>query len=146
MELTEHQKRLQRVYASAPIMRFYNTSYLGFTEEGTKLTLQIEPKYLQGEKTLHSSVSFRMLDDAAWFACAVAETTNFIITKSFTIELQQSVSEGKITAIGTVTSNDKNGLTAKSELYDENDQLIATGSGTFEVADRPWTEVFGYSS
>ena len=146
MELTDHQKRLQRVYASAPIMRFYNTSYLGFTEEGTKLTLQVDPKYFHAERAMHGSVYFRMLDDAAYFACAGIEDDKFIVTKNFNVELLRPVSSGKITAIGSVTGSNKKGYQAKSELYDENEQLIATGTGNFVRMDRPWTEVFGYSS
>ena len=146
MELTDHQKRLQRVYASAPIMRYYNTSYLGFTEEGTKLTLQVEGKYLVGENTLHSSVSFRMLDDAAWFACAAAETEHFIEIRSFNVEFVRPVTGGKITAVGTVTNKTDSSFEAKAELFDENEQLVASGTGQIARTDRPWADVFGYSS
>jgi len=146
METTDHYKRLERVYASAPILRFYNTSYIRFSETETTTTLQVEEKYFHGQKALHGSVYFRMLDDAAYFACAAKEPEKFLVTKSFNTELLRPVSEGKITAVGTVTGDAKNGYTARAELKDDKNQLLAIGEGVFVRTNTNWTEVFGYSS
>lgn len=146
MEMNEHYKRLQRVYASAPIVRFYNTSYIRFTDENTVATLQVEAKYFHAQKAMHGSVYFRMLDDAAYFASAAKEPDFFLVTKTFTTNLLRPVSKGKIRAVGTVTGEVENGYTAKAELFDENDLLLATGNGEFVRTGTHWTKVFGYSS
>ncbi len=146
METIEHQKRLQRVYASAPIMRFYNTSYLRFLEEGTTTTLTVESKYFHGQRALHNSVYFRMLEDAAYFACAAQEPDFHLSTSSFTTNFEEPVSTGKIKAIGTVLKSTKDGYTATAELKDENDVVLATGKGTYKRTEMKWAKVFGYSS
>lgn len=127
-------------------MRFYNTSYLRFSEDEVRISLDVNRKYFHGEQAVHGSVYFRMLDDAAYFASAAREMEHFLVTKSFNIELLRPVSAGKITAVGTVTAHSKKGYEASATLYDADEKALARGSGIFVTTSKPWAEVFGYSS
>ncbi len=146
MESAEHFRRLERMYASAPIQRFYNTTYIKIAEESIEITLQVEKKYWHAAHGMHGSVYFRLLDDAAYLAAASVERDFFLLTSTFSIDFHKPVKTGKVTAVGTVQKKLKNGYTAKAVLYNEAGEELASGSGTFVRSKKPLARALGYSS
>lgn len=69
--IEEHFRKLERMYhLSAPINKeIYNGIQLNVFNERAEITLKIEPKYFHAANSLHGSVYFKMLDDAAFFCC-----------------------------------------------------------------------------
>lgn len=79
----------------------------------------------------HGSVYFKLLDDAAYFACQTVIEDHFIVTTNFSINLLHPVTKGIVRAERTVDYIGGNLFTASARLVDEKGRLCATGQGQF---------------
>ncbi len=86
-----------------------------------------------------------MLDDAAWFAVNSLVTDVFVLTTAFTTYLTRPVTSGTLTAIGEVVNEGRTQWLAESVVYDDEDQEVGRGSGTFVRSRSPLTPEIGYS-
>ena len=145
MSETEHFRRLERMYLSAPVNKeIYKGITLVVSPERAELTLQVEPKFFHAANATHGSVYFKMLDDAAFFAVNSVVQETFVYTVSFNIQLLRPVAEGIIKSVGELKFKSTNLFIADSALYDENNKLIGRGSGNFMKSKIALTEEIGY--
>jgi uncharacterized protein (TIGR00369 family) len=127
--MEEHYRKLERMYAVAPINRFY-TPDLTVGEGTAEVSFDVvEPMHHSGG-AMHGSVYFKALDDAAWFAVNSLVTEVFVLTARFEVTLLRPVSEGRIRAVGRVTSRGER-FEAEAELFDEQGRKVALGRGEF---------------
>ncbi len=105
---------------------------------------EVDPRHFHAAGSLHGSVYFKGLDDAAFFAVSSVVRDVFVLTASFTVYLTRPVSGGVLRAEGRVTSRSRNLYVAESVLYLEPDREAARGSGTFMRSRLPLTEEVGY--
>ena len=122
----------------------YNSVQIEVTAEKAEISMQIEPKYFHAGNSLHGSVYFKMLDDAAYFAVNSIVIDSFVYTTSFTIQILRPVKTGKIKAIGELKFKSKNLFIADAILYDEKNREIARGTGNFMKSSIPLNETIGY--
>jgi len=127
----EHFDRLKKMYALAPIHKFYEGIELELEEQKSKITLPIDERYFHGGMAIHGSVYFKLLDDAAYFACQTLVTDFFLVTTSFNINLLKPIIEGKIYAAGEVDYTSDKLFKGYANLYDERGRLCGTGRGQF---------------
>jgi len=145
MSETEHFRRLERMYLSAPVNNeIYKGIILLVSPERAELTLQVEPKFFHAANAIHGSVYFKMLDDAAFFAVNSVVQETFVYTVSFNIQLLRPVTEGIIRSVGELKFKSTNLFIADAALYDENNKLIGRGSGNFMKRKIALTEEIGY--
>lgn len=142
--LQEHYRKLENMYLAAPTSRFYQNSSIKVSEGQAEISLPIREAYFHAAGAVHGSVYFRMMDDAAYFAASSAVPDVFILTATFNIEFIRPVSEGKITAIGKLTSQSDDRLTAEAALLNEAGKEVARGSGTFARSKRELSAELGY--
>jgi uncharacterized protein (TIGR00369 family) len=128
--LEDHFRKLEHLYRIAPINAFYEPA-LTITEGAAELSIEIQPKMHHAVGAVHGSVYFKALDDSAFFAANSLETEVFLLTASFNIHLIRPVTEGRITAHGTLTEQTGRVFFAESKLRDGKGNLIGTGAGTF---------------
>jgi len=95
-------------------------------------------------RSLHGSLCFKMLDDAAFFAVASNEPDRFWPTASFDVEFLRPVIEGELVADGRVVESDGRRATAAAEVRDASGALVARGSGSFARGRVRWSEAEGY--
>ena len=144
-ELEIHYKKLENMYYSGPInQELYKGVQLHVSHEKAVITQEITSKYFHAGQSLHGSVYFKMLDDAAYFAVQSIIQDAFIYTSTFNIQLLRPVKSGIIKAVGTVTFQSKNLCIADAILYDEKNREVARGSGTFMKSVFPLDEKLGY--
>ncbi|MAA78946.1 MAG: thioesterase [Deltaproteobacteria bacterium] len=128
--IQEHYDKLIRMYAKAPINKFYNPQMT--IENGTaKISISITPNMLHSANGVHGSVYFKLLDDAAFFAANSIETNFFVLTSDFHIRLLRPVTRGTLIATGWVSHAGRKNILAHAELKDEQGKLISTGQGSF---------------
>lgn len=126
----EHFKKIISGYKSAPINQLYKPEmYLDLGK--CTIEINILDKFHHSARSLHGSVYFKMLDDAAWGASNTYVKDVFLFTYKFSVCLKRPVSQGKIKSIGRVVDQNSKEFIAESILYDEDNMEIATGSGTF---------------
>lgn len=143
--MTEHYKKLERMYLSAPVNKeIYKGISIHIEKEKATLSLSIEPKFFHAANAIHGSVYFKMLDDAAFFAVNSLVQDVFVYTVSFNVQLLRPVSSGIITSVGELKFRSTNLFIADSALFDENNKLVGRGSGNFMKSKIALTKEIGY--
>lgn len=138
-----HFHKLERMYLSAPVNDLYEPQIK--IEEGTaEIIGLVDTRFFHAAKALHGSVYFKMLDDAAFFASNSVVEDVFVLTGSFEIQFLKPVSEGSLWAVGKIKSNTEKLIVAEATLYDEDENVIATGNGNFLRSKIVLNEDIGY--
>ena len=142
--MSEHFRRLERMYASAPINEFF-APRLHITEAGVaELRLTIRPAFHHAAHAAHGAVYFKALDDATFFAANSLVEDVFVLTVSFNLYLTRPVAEGEIVATGRVVSRSKRLSIADGIIVDARGREIARGTGTFMPSATALTGEIGY--
>lgn len=143
--LETHYRKLENMYQVGPInQELYKGVQLQVNHERAEIIQPIESKYFHAGQSLHGSVYFKLLDDAAYFAVQSIILDAFIYTTTFNIQLLRPVKTGTIKAIGTVTFKSKNLFIADAVLYDHKNREVARGSGNFMKSQLELNEILGY--
>jgi uncharacterized protein (TIGR00369 family) len=142
----QHYRKLENMYLlSAPINKeIYQGIQLHVSKEKAELTLAIEPKYFHAANSLHGSVYFKMLDDAAFFAVNSIVFDVFVYTVSFNIQMLRPVKAGLIRSFGELKFKSANLFMADASLLDENNKLVGRGTGNFMKSKIELNENIGY--
>jgi len=145
MNPDNHYKKLESMYAAAPINNFYLPE-ITISEGTSTIEIKITEKLHHAAGAVHGSVYFKMLDDAAFFAANSLEKEVFVLTTSFTTYLTRPVSKGKIKSIGKVVSKNRTQFIAESILYDSKGDEIGRGNGIFMRSKQLLSETKGYQT
>ncbi len=84
MPSEEHFRKLERMYARAPINEYF-VPELHVREGSTELLLPVKRDFFHAAQGVHGAVYFKALDDAAFFAVNSLVEDVFVLTVSFTI-------------------------------------------------------------
>lgn len=140
-----HYRALERLYASAPINRSFD-SRLEITGDGTsRLIFNVTQDVYHAAGAAHGTIYFKMLDDAAFYAANTLATDRFLLTTSFNLHFTKPVKEGEVVAEGKWISGKRRVLVAESRLVDAEGDEIGRGTGTFMKSHIPLSSLPGYS-
>jgi uncharacterized protein (TIGR00369 family) len=140
----EHFRRLERMYASAPINDYFRPT-MRVSEGRAVITMEVRRDFFHAANAAHGALYFKALDDAAFFAVNSLVADVFVLTVSLNAYLIRPVSEGKITAVGQVVHRSRRLYVAESQLSDSEGREIARASGTFMPSDIPLSPAIGYA-
>ena len=140
----QHYRALESMYLSAPTNEYYQPT-IRVWEQGSEISIQVDPKFFHSGGALHGSVYFKLLDDSAFFASNSIEMTFFVLTANFRIDLLRPCFGGRINAKGSIIRAGRNDILAESNLYDESGKLLATGRGQFSRGRTPLKSVESYA-
>jgi uncharacterized protein (TIGR00369 family) len=145
-DLAKHHRALERMYLQSAYINkaLYEGIDLKVSEEKAELSLKVEQKFFHAANSLHGSVYFKMLDDAAFFAVNSIVQDVFVYTVSFNIQILRPVTEGIIRAEGELKFKSRNLFIADATLYNEKGKVVARGSGNFMRSQIALTEEIGY--
>ncbi len=129
MNNEQHFRKLERMYLSAPINEFFLPS-VSISQAQAEIQTEVKTEFFHAAGSLHGSVYFKLLDDAAFFAVNSLVKDFFVLTVSFNIYLTRPVTKGILVAQGQVVSRSINYFVADSVLT-VNDKEVARGSGSF---------------
>lgn len=132
------------MYNAAPIHNFYQNIELQMSEKAAKIILPIDERYFHAGMSAHGSVYFKLLDDAAYFACQSVILDNFIVTTAFNTQLLRPITSGIIHAEGKMEFESNQMYSASSKLYDEKGRLCGSGHGQFLKSRVELSSVEGY--
>jgi uncharacterized protein (TIGR00369 family) len=144
MEQQEHFRRLERMYAAAPINAIYEPS-IEVREGEAEIEMELSERFHHAAGAVHGSVYFKMLDDAAFFAANSLEQRVFVLTVSFTTYLTRPVVSGTFRAVGRVVFKSKKQTIAESVVYDAEGNEAGRGNGIFLPGKWPLRDALGYS-
>jgi len=128
--IMEHHRKLERMYAAAPINRYFQPRLvIGAGEAEVRITVRDDFHHTVG--AMHGAVYFKAMDDAAFFAANSVVDDVFVLTARFEIEFLRPVSEGEIRCVGRVTNEAGRRIEAEAVLYDSNETVVGRGKGWF---------------
>jgi len=140
----EHYRKLERMYASAPINDYFRP-VMHVSEGRTVISMEVRRDFYHAANAAHGALYFKALDDAAFFAVNSLVDDVFVLTVSLNAYLIRPVSEGEIRAVGQVVHRSRRLYVADAQLYDSEGREIARGSGTFVPSDIPLSPEIGYA-
>ena len=99
--MTEHYRKLERMYQTAPVNEFYKP-VMHISEGMAEIEIEIDKRFFHAAHAVHGSVYFKMLDDAAFFAANSIVEEVFVLTVSYNIHLVRPVDSGILKSVGIV--------------------------------------------
>ena len=144
MSGAEHYRKLERMYASAPINHFFQPT-MQVSEGRAVVTMKVRRDFFHAANAVHGAFYFKALDDAAFFAVNSLVPDVFVLTVSLNAYLVRPVSEGEVRAVGQVAHRSRRLFVAESQLFDSAGNEIARGSGVFVPSDIPLSPQIGYA-
>jgi uncharacterized protein (TIGR00369 family) len=140
---TEHFRKLERMYAAAPINRWFAPT-LSVSSGRAEVRIPLRPEFHHSAGATHGSVYFKALDDATFFAANSLVTDVFVLTARFELELLRPVVAGELRAVAQVTERGERWIVAEGDLLDDDGALVARGRGRFALSRIPLSPAVHY--
>jgi acyl-coenzyme A thioesterase PaaI-like protein len=126
-----HHRALESLYAAAPINRVF-ASTLSIPEPGlARISFEITPEHFHAAGAAHGTAYFKMLDDAAFYACNSLITDRFLLTTQFNLLLTRPLSAGPAVAEGRWVNGQRRVFVGDARLIAADGEEVARGTGTF---------------
>ena len=141
-----HFRALESLYRHAPVNGLFR-SELEIVEAGfARIRFEVEESSYHAAGAAHGTLYFKMMDDAAFYACNSLVTDRFLLTTAFNLLFTRPLLAGPATAEGRWASGRRRVLVGEARLIDSDGQLAASGTGTFMRSHIPLSGLPGYSA
>ena len=141
-----HFRALESLYREAPVNGLFE-SRLEIVEKGfARIRFEIREELFHAAGAAHGTLYFKMMDDAAFYACNSLVTDRFLLTTAFNLLFTRPLRAGMATAEGRWASGRRRVLVGEARLLDGDGQLAASGTGTFMRSHIPLSGLAGYSA
>jgi len=141
-----HFRSLESLYRHAPINSLFQSA-LEIVEEGfARIRFDVADAYFHAAGAAHGTLYFKMLDDAAFYACNSLVTDRFLLTTAFNLHFTRPLKTGPVIAEGRWASGRRRVFVAEARLIDAEGEEAARGTGTFMRSHIPLTSLDGYRS
>jgi uncharacterized protein (TIGR00369 family) len=141
-----HFRALESLYRHAPINAMFE-SELEIVEEGfARIRFEVRENVFHAAGAAHGTTYFKMLDDAAFYACNSLVTDRFLLTTGFNLLFTRPMRAGPALAEGRWASGRRRVLVGEARLIDGEGEEVARGTGTFMRSHIPLSTLPGYAS
>jgi uncharacterized protein (TIGR00369 family) len=139
-----HFRALESLYRQAPVNGLFESS-LEIVEQGfARIRFEVRPDMFHAAGAAHGTLYFKMLDDAAFYACNSLVTDRFLLTTAFNLLFTRPLKAGAAVAEGRWASGRRRVLVGEARLIDSDGEEAARGTGTFMRSHIPLTSLAGY--
>jgi uncharacterized protein (TIGR00369 family) len=139
-----HHRGLEALYRSAPVNDLFQST-LEIVEDGhARIRFEIEPRHFHAAGAAHGTAYFKMMDDAAFYACNSLVTDRFLLTTAFNLLFTRPLKAGPVIAEGRWASGKRRVLVGEARLIDAAGEEAARGTGTFMRSRIPLSGLPGY--
>ena len=126
-----HFRALESLYDSAPVNRGF-TSRLEIVEAGVaRIRFEVEEAMFHAAGAAHGTLYFKMMDDAAFYACNSLVSDRFLLTTAFNLNFTKPLRSGPVVAEGRWVSGRRRVYVGEARLIDADGEEAARGTGTF---------------
>lgn len=141
-----HFRALENLYAAAPVNRLFD-SRLEVAEQGlVRIHFTLTADWFHAAGAIHGSAYFKMLDDAAFYACNTLVTDRFLLTTQFNLLFTRPLGPGSVVAEGRWISGRRRVFVGDARLVDAYGEEVARGTGTFMRSRIPLAGLAGYGA
>jgi len=139
-----HFRALESLYRHAPVNCLFH-SQLEIVEEGfARIRFEVSNDHFHAAGAAHGTIYFKMLDDAAFYACNSLVTDRFLLTTAFNLLFTRPLRGGPVVAEGRWASGRRRVFVADARLIDSSGEEAARGTGTFMRSHIPLSTLPGY--
>ena len=141
-----HFRALESLYRAAPINGGF-TSELRIIEAGlARIRFDVDPAHFHAAAAAHGTLYFKMMDDAAFYACNSTISDRFLLTTAFNLVFSRPLKSGQVIAEGRWISGKRRVLIGEARLIDGDGEEAARGTGTFMRSHIALSSLPGYGS
>jgi uncharacterized protein (TIGR00369 family) len=139
-----HFRALESLYRSAPVNQLFEST-LEIVEEGfARIRFMVDERVYHAAGAAHGTIYFKMMDDAAFYACNSLVTDRFLLTTAFNLLFTRPLKAGPVIAEGRWASGRRRVYVADARLIDASGEEAARGTGTFMRSHISLTGLPGY--
>ena len=140
-----HLRALESLYRHAAINRLFRST-IEIPEQGVaRIRFDIDETMFHAAGAAHGTLYFKMMDDAAFYACNAMVSDRFLLTTAFNLNFTRPLKAGPITAEGRWVSGRRRVFVGEARLIDADGEEAARGTGTFMRSHIPLAGLPGYS-
>ncbi|MFC7499294.1 PaaI family thioesterase [Enterovirga sp. GCM10030262] len=140
-----HFRALESLYRRAPVNALFDSDVE--IEEGfARIRFTVDERIHHAAGAAHGTLYFKMMDDAAFYACNSLVTDRFLLTTAFNLHFTRPLRSGPAVAEGRWASGKRRVFVADARLIDAEGEEAARGTGTFMRSRIPLTSLDGYSA
>lgn len=140
-----HCRALESLYRHAPVNSLFRSS-LEIVEEGfARIRFEVTKEHFHAAGAAHGTTYFKMMDDAAFYACNSLVTDRFLLTTAFNLNFTRPLKEGPVVAEGRWASGRRRVFVADARLIDSEGEEAGRGTGTFMRSRIPLSSLAGYA-
>ena len=141
-----HFRALESLYRRAPINQLFE-SKLEITAPGVArihFTVGAETDHAAG--AAHGTLYFKMMDDAAFYACNSLVSDRFLLTTAFNLAFTRPLRPGPMIAEGRWISGKRRVFLGEARLLFPDGEEAGRGTGTFMRSHIPLSGLDGYAA
>jgi len=139
-----HYRALESLYRAAPINRLFS-SEMEIVEEGfARIRFDVSEAHFHAAGAAHGTLYFKMMDDAAFYACNSVVTDRFLLTTAFNLLFTRPLRPGPVVAEGRWASGRRRVFVGEARILDSSGEEAGRGTGTFMRSHIPLSGLPGY--
>lgn len=139
-----HFRRLESLYRSAPINQLFR-SEIEIVEAGlARIKFDVDQNSYHAAGAAHGTLYFKVMDDAAFYACNSLVSDRFLLTTAFNLVFTRPLKAGPMVAEGRWISGRRRVFIGEARLLIEGGEEAARGTGTFMRSRIALSSLSGY--
>ena len=139
-----HFNGLVSLYAAAPVNGLFR-SVLEIPEPGVaRIRFEVTPDTFHAAGAAHGTLYFKMMDDAAFYACNSLVSDRFLLTTAFNLVFTRPMKAGPAVAEGRWISGKRRVFVGEARIMLPDGEEVARGTGTFMRSHIPLSGLDGY--
>jgi uncharacterized protein (TIGR00369 family) len=139
-----HLAALESLYRSAPVNTMFDST-IEIAEAGlARIRFEVAPSTFHAAGAAHGTLYFKMMDDAAFYACNSLVSDRFLLTTAFNLVFTRPLKAGLVIAEGRWVSGRRRVFVGEARLIMADGEEAARGTGTFMRSHIPLTSLPGY--
>ena len=111
-----------------------------------RISFEVTRDHYHAAGAAHGTTYFKMLDDAAFYACNSLITDRFLLTTQFNLLLTRPLSAGPVVAEGHWVNGQRRVFVGDARLITADGEEVARGTGTFMRSRIALASLPGYRS
>jgi len=138
-----HFRALESLYRAAAINRLFD-SEIEIEPGVARIRFEVGPQTHHAAGAAHGTLYFKMMDDAAFYACNSLVSDRFLLTTAFNLVFTQPLRAGPVIAEGRWVSGKRRVFVGEARLLLPDGEEAARGTGTFMRSHIPLSSLPGY--
>jgi uncharacterized protein (TIGR00369 family) len=139
-----HFRGLESLYRAAAVNALFD-SEIEIAEAGlARIRFVVDAKMNHAAGAAHGTLYFKMMDDAAFYACNSLVSDRFLLTTAFNLVFTRPLKQGSVIAEGRWVSGKRRVFVGEARLILPDGEEAARGTGTFMRSHIPLSSLDGY--